>query len=233
MMPGMGTVITHKVYGDTTAEALRAAEAETARLERLLSRFMPESDIGRLNSMAGRGPVKVRHETFEVLSRALDYSSLTGGAFDVTTGPLVTLWKVLKRTSAPPAESEISITRPLVDYTDLLLNDRIKSAELKKEGQSVDLGGIGKRYHHILDPRTGYPADSGLVSATVVADSSMEADALSTAVFVLGPEKGIELLSAFPGAEAVLVGADMRAYVTSGLAGAFQPAEGTEAVVID
>ena len=83
MMPGMGTVITHKVYGDTTAEALRAAEAETARLERLLSRFMPESDIGRLNSMAGSP--KVRHETFEVLSRALDYSSLTGGAFDVTT----------------------------------------------------------------------------------------------------------------------------------------------------
>jgi len=59
----------------------------------------------------------------------------------------------------------------------------------------------GKRYCHIIDPRTGYPV-SGISSVTVVTDSALEADALSTAIFVLGKEKGEELLKKFPQATA-------------------------------
>jgi thiamine biosynthesis lipoprotein len=62
----------------------------------------------------------------------------------------------------------------------------------------------GERYHHILDPRTGYPARQ-LVSVTVIAPACTLADALSTAAFVLGPEKGLELLRQFPGVEGLLV----------------------------
>jgi thiamine biosynthesis lipoprotein len=62
----------------------------------------------------------------------------------------------------------------------------------------------GERYHHILDPRSGYPAQ-GLVSVTIVASTCALADALSTAVFVLGPEEGLDLLERFPDAEGLLV----------------------------
>jgi thiamine biosynthesis lipoprotein len=62
----------------------------------------------------------------------------------------------------------------------------------------------GERYHHILDPRSGYPAQS-LVSVTVVASTCALADALSTAVFVLGPERGLDLLARFPDAEGLLI----------------------------
>ncbi|MDP2305683.1 MAG: FAD:protein FMN transferase [Pseudomonadota bacterium] len=70
------------------------------------------------------------------------------------------------------------------------------------------------RYHHLLDPRTGWPA-RGLRSATVICAEATLADALSTAVMVLGPERGLALAEDLPGVEAVLVGEDGRVYVTS------------------
>ncbi len=62
----------------------------------------------------------------------------------------------------------------------------------------------GRRYHHLFDPRSGYPA-AACQSVTVVADSAMLADALATAVFVLGPERGLVFLAGFPGTEALIV----------------------------
>ena len=74
----------------------------------------------------------------------------------------------------------------------------------------------GVRYHHVLDPRTGRPA-RGLRSATVVGADATLADALSTALMVLGPERGLALAEAWDGVEAVLVGEDGGLAVTSGL----------------
>ena len=65
----------------------------------------------------------------------------------------------------------------------------------------------GRLYHHILDPSTGYPSDSGLVSVTVIAGSGTVADALSTACFVLGYDRSLDLLEKY-GAEAIFVTAD-------------------------
>ncbi len=62
----------------------------------------------------------------------------------------------------------------------------------------------GRRYHHILNPTTGYPADSGIVGITVVSKSGFLSDALSTACFVLGKEKGIELLKLFEASGVIL-----------------------------
>jgi thiamine biosynthesis lipoprotein len=98
--------------------------------------------------------------------------------------------------------------------------------------QRYFMGRDGKRYHHILDTSTGYPAESGLVSVTVVAGSSTAADALSTILFVAGMKKGLELLGRFPGAEAVFIDAALGVHVTAGLKQSFQAAEGISANIL-
>jgi len=79
----------------------------------------------------------------------------------------------------------------------------------------------GKKYHHILNPKTGYPSDSGLMSVTVVCQSGLLSDALSTACFVLGYEKSLPLLKEY-NAEAVFITNSSSVYVTDGLAGKFK-----------
>jgi FAD:protein FMN transferase len=74
----------------------------------------------------------------------------------------------------------------------------------------------GKRYHHILDPRTGYPAQ-GCMSATVVAPDAAIADALATAVCVLGVEKGFALIESLPRIDALAVDMQGKVFATSGL----------------
>jgi thiamine biosynthesis lipoprotein len=75
----------------------------------------------------------------------------------------------------------------------------------------------GKRYHHILSTETGAPVWNGLLSVTIIAGNSMDADALSTAAFALGPEKARALLAAFPEAGAIFVLDDRSVIMTSGL----------------
>lgn len=83
----------------------------------------------------------------------------------------------------------------------------------------------GAAYHHIVDPRTGYPCESDLLSATIVAgaSSSMLADALATAVFILGLTEGARLVELFPATDALLVARDQSLWITKGLLGSVMP----------
>ena len=73
----------------------------------------------------------------------------------------------------------------------------------------------GVRYHHIVDPRTGYPAGK-CQAVTIVAETAEEADVLATAVFVLGHEKGLPLVASFPGVEAFVIDTEGRFWMTDG-----------------
>jgi FAD:protein FMN transferase len=304
---GMSTVINNRVFGEHAEEALRVVLKETERLEGMLSRFIPSSEISRINNSAGHAYEKVGSDTYEVLSWAVEFSKCCQGCFDVTVGPLVTLWNGVKDKAKPPDEAKIRNILPLVNYTDLVLDPCKKTVGLKNSGQSIDLGGIGKgfaadailevlkkyevisaftnfggnvaaigakpdgspwhigirhprkensligiasvvsksvvtsgdyqryfigndgkRYHHILNPNTGYPSESGLISVTIVADSSIIADALSTILFVAGMNKGLELLKSFHGTEAILIDTNLHVYLTRGLKDCFLADEGID-----
>lgn len=94
----------------------------------------------------------------------------------------------------------------------------ITSVQLKD--QTVVTSGIyeryfkknGKLYHHILDPRTGYPCENNLYSVSIITDSSTKADALSTTCFLLGYEKGMELIQSMDGMEAIFITDDEKVH---------------------
>ena len=73
----------------------------------------------------------------------------------------------------------------------------------------------GVRYHHIIDPTTGHPARRS-VAVTVIAQSAMDADALATGLFVMGPDPALDLVEKLPGVEALIIDPQLRAHVSSG-----------------
>ncbi|QEK12438.1 FAD:protein FMN transferase [Crassaminicella thermophila] len=75
----------------------------------------------------------------------------------------------------------------------------------------------GRRYHHILDPNTGYPVENNLAGVSIITNKSIDADALSTSVFSLGLNKGIKLIERLEDTEAIFITKDFEVYVTSGL----------------
>lgn len=96
--------------------------------------------------------------------------------------------------------------------------EAITSVQLKD--QTVVTSGIyeryfkknGKLYHHILDPRTGYPCENNFYSVSIITDSSTKADALSTTCFLLGYEKGMELIQSMDGVEAIFITDDEKVH---------------------
>lgn len=298
----MGTVITQRVYGTEGQSAIDEANTKMNSLEALLTFNAPGGDINKLNENAGKHSVQLDPETLLILNKSQEVSELSGGAFDVTIGPVVKSWGIGSERERIPPESELQRLLPLVNYKNLIIEG--STAFLKEAGQMVDLGGIAKgyagdaaveiykkygidsafinlggnvvtvgskpdgspwtvgirnprpvgeesgqivgmvtvvdkavvtagddqryfeqdgvRYHHILNPHTGFPAQSDLMSVTLVTDSSLEADALDTAVFILGLEKGRALIEAYGGVEAVFITRDKKIYVTDGLKDNFQ-----------
>ena len=87
----------------------------------------------------------------------------------------------------------------------------------------------GKRYHHILDPKTGYPVWNGLDSVTIVCDNGLLADGLSTACFVLGMDDAMELLEKYD-ADAMFVDEDKNIYLTDGMKDRFELMKNTYTV---
>ena len=103
-------------------------------------------------------------------------------------------------------------------------------ASISISDQSIVTSGIyerffeknGKRYHHILNPKTGYPVDNSLVSVSIICDKSINADGLSTTAFSLGLDKGLALIESTKDTEAIFVTKNHDVYVSSGIKNNFK-----------
>ena len=288
----MDTYMSLVAYGEDGQEALAAAAREINRLEQELSRTVCTSYIYKLNE---NGSAAVSEETANLLKNALDYSAATGGLFDMTVAPLVSLWGITTDSPRVPSQSEMDALLPLVGSDHVHLDGQTVTLDA---GCAVDLGGIAKGYasdrvaqvlkqyavtgaavslggnvyvcgqkpdgtawsvavqdpkktdayamtldltdvfavtsggyqryftdadgtvyQHILDPRTGYPAQTDLLSVTVIGQNGTMADAYSTALYVMGEQAACDFWRQSGGAfDLVLITADGRVLYTPGLA---------------
>ena len=141
----MGTVNTITVFEEAD-EALAAAKDRVKKIESKLSAASPDSEISVINKNAGVSPVTVSPETFRLIKRALTYSELTDGRFDLSAGPLTGLWNRALEDGILPEFDEVIKAKNLVDYRDIILDNDKRTVMLKSKGQMLDTGAVAKGY---------------------------------------------------------------------------------------
>jgi len=231
----MGTPIRVKVEGPNAPRLANLAIEEIRRLDRLFSKFNPQSEVYQLNS--GK-KIRLSPDTSRILEEANKLAKLTQGAFDVNLGQAggeIDLGAIAKGYAAESARklllkkgaksgmidmrSSIAVFGPKAWKVGIQHpRDRKKliGAVVLENGESLATSGDYERGEHILDPRTGKPARE-CQSVTIVGKDAAETDAFSTAVFVLGPKRGMDLVESLPGIEALMVDRNGKIIKSTGL----------------
>lgn len=127
-------------------QAAYAAFAELDRLEQELSRFLPNSDITRINHLAAQQPLGLGLDAFECLKLAKRISEETNGAFDVTVGALLQCWLNPDKTLRSPSAEELAAARRHIGMALLDLDETQHTVTLQASPLHVDLGAVGKGY---------------------------------------------------------------------------------------
>ena len=291
-----------QTHADTAA---RAAFARVAELNQVFSDYEDDSELTLLSRSSGRGrAVPVSDELWRLLNVAEATSRRSDGAFDITVGPLVQVWRRARRQRELPTPEVLAEAKARVGWEKVVLDPHARTAKLLVPGMRLDLGSIakgraldealrvlrehgipralvtgggdmaigdppsgrtgwrielapldapgapptrflalrncgfatsgdlfqhvelgGKRYSHIVDPHTGLGmTDHSLV--VVIAPDCQTANSLSTTTCVVGPERGLVLVAATPGASARIVrrpGERVEATESRGFARFYEP----------
>jgi thiamine biosynthesis lipoprotein len=169
-LPRMGTIFRIEFYSPDDATAAKAADAAFARaeeLEQIMSAHREDSELMRLAREGASAPFPVSDDLYDVLAKSIRISELSHGAFDVTVGPLVELWRKAGKTGRLPDASELAQAKALVDYRNIELDAARRSVFLKRPGMKLDLGAIGKGY--AADQMLALLQSRGIRQAMVVA----------------------------------------------------------------
>jgi thiamine biosynthesis lipoprotein len=277
----MGTlfrIVFYSVEGADPQEAARKAFLRIEQLEGVLSSYLEESELRKVQLRAFESPQVLSPDLFSVLESSLQISRITRGVFDVTVRPFVLMWRRARVERVLPDQVFIDRESQRVGFHHVLLNSRTQSLRFAIPGIEIDLGAIGKgyaadealavlkkhkisralvyaggdirlgepppgeagwsvalgersggqevelrncaiassgdafqfveiegvRYSHIIDPRTGFGVP-GMRKTTVIAPRATLADALATALTILGPEEGFEIIRGLDGVSARFV----------------------------
>jgi thiamine biosynthesis lipoprotein len=164
----MGTRVAAEVWHEDPAEAARALEAvvaEMRRIDALMSTYRPESQLSRVNRDAAAGPVKVEPELARLVARALEFSEISGGAFDITYASVGYLYDY--REGRHPSEAQIAAALPSVNWRHVAVDLQASTIRFLRPGVRIDLGGIAKG--HAVDSCIAILAARGITHATVTA----------------------------------------------------------------
>jgi thiamine biosynthesis lipoprotein len=148
----MGTTFRVVLYAPDKAAARKAADgafARVAELDNVMSDYKKDSELMRLCKAFAKEvgpPVRVSGDLFFVLQKAESLSQKCGGAFDVTVGPVVQLWRLARRTQELPDPKEFAAARAKVGYKKVKLDPAKRTVQLLTPGMQLDLGGIAKGY---------------------------------------------------------------------------------------
>ena len=169
----MGTVFTVAAYGrDRTylSEVVEQVFEEVDRLDEQMSNYKPESELSVINREAAGHPVVVEPGLFHLLEICVQRSEQTGGAFDITVGPLMKAWGFFRGRGRLPTEDEILQILPRVDYHHLKLDPEHRTIQFDEPGTELDLGGIAKGY--AVDRAVDILRSNGITSALVSSGTS-------------------------------------------------------------
>ena len=262
--------------------AITSAITEIQRIETLISSWNHDSETSKINSNAGKQPVKVSEELFDLIARSIKVSSLTNGAFDISFASIDPIWTFDGRTMAAPDSVVIASSVKMINYKNIILNRNESTVYLREKGMKIGFGAVGKGYAanrakkimadlgiehgmvnaggdliawgsqesgdpwkigiadpskeneyiawfeisdlsvvtsgnyekyvmingekfgHIIHPKTGWPV-FGIHSVTLVSPDAEVSDALSTSVFVLGVDQGLELVNSLKNVECIII----------------------------
>ncbi len=129
-----------------TENSIQEAIAQINKVDELMSDYKSDSEISQVNREAAAEPVQVGEWTYEVIKKSIEFSRLTDGAFDITVGPLVDLFRVEKKTGVAPTPELIADAKSKVGYEKLILDDANRTVQFTVEGMRLDLGAIAKGF---------------------------------------------------------------------------------------
>jgi thiamine biosynthesis lipoprotein len=153
--------------GRTLPAIVNDAFDEVDRIDRLMSNYKPDSPLSRINREAAAGPARVDEELFDFLAEALRYTRDSGGAFDVTVGPLMKVWGFFDGDEHVPSEADLAAARQHVGAIHVILNAPARTIRFDRPGVELDLGGIAKGYavDRVVDLLRHRGVTAALVSA--------------------------------------------------------------------
>jgi len=269
------------------------AAEEIKRIEAIISPLIETSETSLINKNAGIKPIKVSNEFFKLVEKAIHYSKISNGSFDITQAVLDKVWRFDGTMKYLPIHSEVEELLPKINYKKIILDKDKRTVFLKEKGMKINFNAMAKGYaidnvkklliskevragminasgditswgtrvsgkkwmfglkdvtnkekkyiwhsliessastsnlldkyvenntikhSHILNPKTGYPVE-GIYKVTVFSKTAELSDVYATLIFVLGIEKGLELIDNTLATKAIIIDANNREYKSKG-----------------